>query len=192
MNRARLRACLAVTAASLTLAAAEGAPQRAPAKAAAEGFAFDVPAIDGGKITQGEFRGRILVVDVWGTWCGPCRQIIPHLVAIYNKYRARGVEVVGISAEPGTDYATAVRRVQDFAREMGITYRLGMLNEEAYDAIQKVMHYDGDHFTVPTTLILDRDGSVIARYPGYFTGQEKEIAEMLDQRLRKEAKSPVP
>lgn len=161
-------------------------PRQTPAT---EVFQFEIPGIDGGKISRIDFRGSLLVVDVWGTWCGPCRQIIPHLVELYSRYKAKGVEVVGISAEPGTDYDTAVRRVKDFAREMGITYRLGMLNEEAYAEIQKVMHYEGEHFTVPTTLVLDREGIIIGKYPGYFFGQEKEIAELIDQRLRKESKA---
>jgi thiol-disulfide isomerase/thioredoxin len=167
---------------------AGGAPKIARPAPAREIFQFEIPAIDGGTITAAEFKGRILIVDVWGTWCGPCRQIIPHLVDIYARFRSRGVEVVGISAEPGSDYASAVRRVKEFAHEMGITYRLGMLNEDVYASVQRVMHYEGEHFTVPATLVLDRDGAIIGRYPGYFFGQEKEIAELIEQRLRKESK----
>jgi len=51
-----------------------------------------------------------------------------------------------------------------------------------------VMHYEGEHFTVPTTIILDREGVIIARYPGYFFGQEKEISELISQRLAKESR----
>ena len=163
-------------------------PRKVRQAAAREVFRFDIPAIEGGKLTESDFKGRLLVVDVWGTWCGPCRQIIPHLVELYTRYKSRGVEVVGISAEPGADYETAVRRVREFARELGITYKLGMLNEDVYDEIQKVMHYEGEHFTVPTTIVLDREGVIIARYPGYFFGQEKEIGELIEQRLKKESK----
>jgi thiol-disulfide isomerase/thioredoxin len=175
-------------AASAREAGARDVPPRVGQAPEKEMFSFDIPAIEGGKLNQSDFRGRLVIVDVWGTWCGPCREIIPHLVELYARYKSRGVEVLGISAEPGTDYDTAVRRVRDFARKMGITYRLGMLNEEVYAEIQRVMHYEGEHFTVPTTIVLDREGGIIARYPGYFFGQEKEIGELIEQRLRKESK----
>jgi len=189
----RLAPALLAGAATLVFAAPAApedgriAPRNARPVPARENFEFDIPAIDGGRITQKDFKGKLLIVDVWGTWCGPCRQIIPHLVQLYARFKSRGMEVVGISAEPGTDYETAVRRVREFAGEMGINYRLGMLNEEVYSEIQKVMHYEGEHFTVPTTLVLDREGTIIARYPGYFFGQEKEIAELVSQRLGKES-----
>jgi thiol-disulfide isomerase/thioredoxin len=161
------------------------APKEQPRR---EIFRFVVPALEGGNISSADFKGKLLVVDVWGTWCGPCRQIVPHLVELYRKFKGRGVEVIGISAEPGTDYETAVRRVREFAGEFGITYRLGMLNEDVYTEIQKVMRYEGEHFTVPTTIVLDREGAIIGRYPGYFFGQEKEISELISQRLAKESR----
>jgi thiol-disulfide isomerase/thioredoxin len=194
VNAARL-ALAALAGASLlagvaaAAADAGGGAKSARSSPAREIFQFEIPAIDGGKITAAEFRGRLLVVDVWGTWCGPCRQIIPHLVELYSRFKSRGVEIVGISAEPGTVYETAVRRVKEFAGEMGITYRLGMLNEEAYAGIQRVMHYEGEHFTVPTTLVLDREGVIIGRFPGYFFGQEKEIAELIEEQLTKDSKA---
>jgi thiol-disulfide isomerase/thioredoxin len=170
---------------SLAAEEARTASKPVPAK---EFFSFEINAIEGGKIRTADLLGKLVVVDVWGTWCGPCRQVIPHLVAIQKEFGPKGVVVVGISAERGMDYSTAVRRVMEFAREIGINYRLGWLNDQVQSDVKRIMHFEGDSFTVPATIVLDRDGSILARYPGYFFGQEKEIAELIRQRLVREAR----
>lgn len=174
--------------ATTSVSAAEAPADAGRPSQAKEFFSFEINAIEGGKIRTADLLGKLVVVDVWGTWCGPCRQVIPHLVAIQKEFGPRGVVVVGISAEMGMDYSAAVRRVMEFAREIGINYRLGWLNDQVQSDVKRIMHFDSDSFTVPVTIVLDRDGSIIARYPGYFFGQEKEIAELIRQRLVREAR----
>ena len=188
---AALFVCAAAVAASLASAAQEGEspPSKVPPK---ETFAFDIPDLDGGHIASRDLKGKIVIVDVWGTWCAPCRQAIPHLVNMQRRFGPRGLVVVGISAERGADYGTAVRRVEEFAQEMGINYRLGLIDERTYAEIKRLMRYEGESFTVPTTILLDRDGSILARYPGYFFGQEKELAELIRQRLSREGNGGEP
>lgn len=155
---------------------AEKAPQR-------EHLSFEIPSVDGGTISTKDLKGRIVVVDVWGTWCAPCRRVIPHLVELQREFGPKGLTVIGISAEMGSDYATVSRRVREFAAELGINYRLGLLEPAVYEELKRLMRFGDDNFTVPTTLVLDRDGSVLARYPGYFFGQEKEIADLVREKV---------
>jgi thiol-disulfide isomerase/thioredoxin len=151
-----------------------------------EYFDLDIPLIDGGTLSSADLRGKILVVDVWGTWSGPCRRLIPHLIDIQQRFGSRGVEVVGISAEVSGDYETAVRRIEKYAAETGINYHLGILSPEIYDKIRRIMKFEGDTFTIPSTFVVDRSGRIIARYPGYFFGQEREIGEMVADQVRSE------
>jgi len=155
----------------------------APETEAVDYFRLDIPLIGGGELTAEDLRGEILVVDVWGTWCGPCRRVIPHLIQIQNDFSSRGVRVIGISAEPAENEEVATRKVLRYAAEMGINYSLGIFDSGLYDWIRTLMRFEGDAFTVPSTFVVDRDGAVIARYPGYFHGQEDEIRRLLDDRL---------
>ncbi len=149
-----------------------------------EQFDLDIPLIDGGTLSSEDLRGKILVVDVWGTWSGPCGRLIPRLIEIQQRFGPQGVVVVGISAEVSGDYETAVRRINKYAAEMGINYHLGILSPEIYDRIRRIMKFEGDTFTVPSTFIVDRSGRIIARYPGYFFGQEREIGEVVAEQVQ--------
>jgi thiol-disulfide isomerase/thioredoxin len=159
------------------------AGEAAEGKEAAEYFHLDIPLIGGGALTAADLRGEILVVDVWGTWCGPCRKIIPHLIEIQEEFGPLGVRVIGISAEPAEDEEEATRKVLRYAAEMGMNYSLGIFDPDLYQWIRSLMRFEGDSFTVPSTFVVDVDGEVIARYPGYFHGQEQEIRRLLRSRV---------
>lgn len=147
-------------------------------------FNLDIPLIGGGELTASELRGQILVVDVWGTWCGPCRHVIPHLIEIQEQFGPQGVKVIGISAEPGDDVEEATRKVLRYAGEMGMNYSLGIFDPELYAWIKSLMKFEGDSFTVPSTFVVDAEGAVIGRFPGYFPGQERELRQLLGQALK--------
>ena len=143
-------------------------------------FSFKVATLSGGTLADEDFRGKILVVDIWATWCGPCRMVIPHLVKIQEKYRARGVAVLGLNSDD--DAATGLGRqaVMRFVGEMGINYPIGLMNPETYAEVSSVMGSSpGSGFSLPTTIVLSRDGRVVRGYPGYFFGQEREIEELI-------------
>jgi thiol-disulfide isomerase/thioredoxin len=166
---------------------AQTSPRSIPLDAAREYWNLDISMLDGTTLTADETRGKILVIDVWGTWCGPCHKVIPKLIEIQARFAGRGIDVIGISAEVSGDYETAVRRVRKYADKVGINYRLGILDQKVYERIRAIMRFQNDDFTVPSTFIIDRTGLIIARYPGYFVGQEDEIAALLTQQLEAEA-----
>ncbi|HET9481726.1 MAG TPA: TlpA disulfide reductase family protein [Candidatus Polarisedimenticolia bacterium] len=152
-------------------------------------FNFRVPTLSGGTITQEDFKGKLVVVDVWATWCGPCRMVIPHLVRLQDKFKAQGVAVVGLNADledlgPGTD----LEPIRSFARSYGMNYPIGLMTPETYREVARVMGFDLDRgMSIPTTIIIGRNGRVLQRYPGYFPGQEREIDGILVSILEAEA-----
>ncbi len=99
------------------------------------------------KVTLNDMHGKVVLMDFWATWCGPCRQLIPHLQDLNAKYKSKGLEVMGISNE---DPAT----VADFQKSMNVTYPL-YLDKDKIAGI----NYGIDSY--PTVLLADREGKVL-------------------------------
>jgi thiol-disulfide isomerase/thioredoxin len=160
-----------------------------PARAAMT-FSFKVPSLSGGTISGEDFKGKIVVVDIWATWCGPCRLVIPHLVRLHETFKGRGVAVVGLNSDEDASAGPGHAAVVKFVRDHDISYPVGLMNGDTYREVARVMGFDEEEgFSLPTTIILARDGTVMKRYPGYFAGQEKEIEGLISRML--EAEKPA-
>ncbi|OIQ82331.1 thiol-disulfide oxidoreductase ResA [mine drainage metagenome] len=111
-----------------------------------------------------QWRSKIVIVNFWATWCPPCRDEMPELSALQDKYRARGVVVLGIA----TDDAA---KMQQFAKDMPVTYPLLAGDMPAMDLAASL---GNDRDILPYTVILRRDGSVAARHFGRIDSQALE------------------
>ncbi|NDD62691.1 MAG: TlpA family protein disulfide reductase [Acidobacteria bacterium] len=118
----------------------------------------DLNLISGAAKTVGDYEGKVLVLDLWATWCGPCRQEIPHLVAMANDYRDRGVEVLGLTTE---DPQADLYLVRNFAQRFSINYEIGFANDEVASEIMRGRN------GIPQTLIIDRQGRVRKHFVGF-------------------------
>ena len=121
-------------------------------------------AVDGQPFRLSDYEGKLLVVNLWATWCGPCRMEIPHLVQVAKDYKARGVEVVGLTNE---DPKAARDKARDFARDLGIDYRLGFIDRQSASLLmdrdpQPQRRSD----RIPQVFIM-RDGRVLEHLNGF-------------------------
>jgi thiol-disulfide isomerase/thioredoxin len=114
-----------------------------------------------------DFRGRVYVVNLWATWCGPCRMEIPGLKRVYEDYRARGVEFVGLTAQ---DPSEDSEKVSQFVGEYGVSYRVGWIDKETMLALANwnapAPRRPGV-FPIPQTFVVAADGHVVLRVRGY-------------------------
>ncbi|MBI3653909.1 MAG: TlpA family protein disulfide reductase [Acidobacteria bacterium] len=104
------------------------------------------------------YRGKVVILDIWATWCGPCRIEIPDFIKLQNQYRAQGLEIIGVSVDPITQ--TGAAAVAPFVKSNGINYTIWMVNSQA--ALSQYPMGSG----IPTTYILDRNGRVAQKYVG--------------------------
>lgn len=107
------------------------------------------------------FQGKVVILDFWATWCPPCRAEIPGLVALQNKYRSQGVEIIGVSLDPISPRGGGgAADVAPFMKSYGINYTILMVDNPAalsgYDVSQGI----------PTKYVLDRTGKVVKTYVG--------------------------
>ena len=112
---------------------------------------------DGHRVTLAEYAGKVLVLDFYATWCAPCRESIPHLSALQNKYGAQGLQIVGLNVGGPDDRI----KVPDFARDLGIQYPLGFPDKALTDL------FLSDDQTIPQTFVFSRDGQFVKRLIGY-------------------------
>jgi thiol-disulfide isomerase/thioredoxin len=118
----------------------------------------EIQAVDGPKFRLSDFKDKVIVVDLWATWCGPCRLEIPHLVELQNEYGAKGVEIIGLTTEdPEEDEA----KVRDFAKEFKINYKLGWSPREVSLALMN------GNSSIPQTFVIAPGGRIVTKFRGF-------------------------
>ncbi|MFH7320877.1 TlpA family protein disulfide reductase [Desulfurivibrio sp. D14AmB] len=126
-------------------------------------------ALDGSPIDSRDFQGQAMVITFFATWCAPCRQEVPTLIALQNKYADRNFTVLGISVDQGD-----TRTVRHFMTELGINYPVAMSDPDTPKSF-------GNVFGIPTSFLVDRQGNIVQRYDGYvdITVLERALQEVL-------------
>jgi len=135
---------------------------------------------DGGVWDFSQREGRLVLIDLWGSWCGPCLRAIPDLVRLQSQYRSKGLEVIGIACERGNGEENT-RRVRKARQMLGnVNYRLLMAGEPESDPIRSQFRPAG----FPALYLLDSDGTILWRGVGTDTLPELEgvIRSRLDAR----------
>jgi thiol-disulfide isomerase/thioredoxin len=159
---------LAVTSVALFFASCGQAPQASEARPAP---AFDLPAVEGGRVSLASLKGKVVVLDMWATWCGPCIAEMPDYAEFAKKNQPRGVEVVGIvfaSGEP--------QEVQDFVRAHRIPYRQLLGPDELLDSF-------GANSGFPTTFVIDGQGMIRLKLIGAVPQKFEKLQKAVDEAL---------
>lgn len=120
-------------------------------------------------LSLSDFRGKVVILDFWATWCMPCRIEIPHLVELQKDYAAKGLAIIGVSLD---EQGPAV--VKKFVKQIGVNYPILIGSE-------KIAEKYGGIVALPTTFVIDRQGRIVSRHIGYDdkASFEKEIQSLL-------------
>jgi thiol-disulfide isomerase/thioredoxin len=120
----------------------------------------EIKAVDGTAFRLSDYQDKVVVLDLWATWCGPCRLEIPHLVELQNEYGAKNVEVIGLTTE---DPLSDAEKVRDFAKEFKINYRLGWSPRDVSLALMN------GNTSIPQTFVIAPGGRIVTKFRGFNT-----------------------
>ena len=118
----------------------------------------ELQALNGAPIKLSNYAGKVLLVNLWATWCTPCRVETPELVKLYKENRARGLEIVGLSTE---NPEASAEKVRQFVQDFEVNYRIGWATPEV--ALTLMQGRDA----IPQSFVIGRDGRVIKRFVGF-------------------------
>ena len=143
------------------------APTSAPAVPAAPPAWTDLPPevalapmkdISGASFKLADFFGKVVVVNFWATWCGPCRREIPELIKLHKEFQSRGVEIIGLTSE---DPGASAEKVRKFIQDFQIDYRVGWAPVQVGAPLMQ------GHQAIPQIFVISRDARILKHLVGF-------------------------
>jgi cytochrome c biogenesis protein CcmG/thiol:disulfide interchange protein DsbE len=163
----------ALLAAALLLAACGGDGSRfGPVKVGEPAPAYAAQTLDGEREAVADYEGRPVLLNVWATWCHPCREEIPALEALHREYAPRGLAVLGVSIDQGGQE----QQIREFLTEFGASY--GIWLDPAGD-VQSTFSTIG----VPTTFLIGPAGTVLWKHVGPVHADDAELRRLIEESL---------
>lgn len=124
----------------------------------------ELKSIDQGSFRLSDFRGKVIVVNIWATWCGPCRREVPEYEKVRKEFAGRPVEFIGLTTE---DPRTAADKVKRFARDFNFGFRLGWADRETAHMLMN------GRSIIPQTVVISAEGRLVSHWNGYSSGQSR-------------------
>jgi peroxiredoxin len=159
----RLAVLAAALAVSLPMLAVSSANKPAPQ--------FDLPSREGKTVNLSQYKGQVVMINFWASWCGPCRQEMPLLESIYKQYNKLGFVLLGVNVEPDS------RAAAEWLKQTPVSFPV------LFDKESKVSQMY-DVASMPSTVIIDRKGNVRELHKGYKPGDEQGYMNVVRELVR--------
>jgi len=133
-------------------------------------------ALDSGSFRFADFHGKVVVINLWASWCGPCRREVPEYEKVRKAYAGHDVEFIGLTTE---DPRTSSARVKKFLRDISFSFRLGWADRQTARTLMNGKD------SIPQTLVIDADGRIVDHWTGYSPGRSgNRLKQTIDHALQ--------
>ncbi len=149
----------------------DAAPTAAAPGSGAPAQDFSLASRGGARLSLSQYRGQVVMINFWATWCGPCRQEMPLLDAMYRKYKPMGFTIIGVNVEPDSKAAEA------FLGKTPVTFPIAFDPDSKVSSMYSVQG-------MPSSIIVDRKGNVRVVHRGYRPGDENTYLDHIRTLLR--------
>jgi thiol-disulfide isomerase/thioredoxin len=129
---------------------------------------------DGKRVRVADYKGKVVLLDFYATWCEPCRRETPYLVTLHQKYQSQGLEIVGLNVGGEDDY----KQVPEYKQSFGIEYPLAIPEDELVEQLL------GDDGNIPQTFLINRQGQLVRHLIGFSEAREPELERLIASALQ--------
>jgi peroxiredoxin len=168
---ATLSLALGMVALTGAVAPASASSTATPAAAALPAPDFSLDARGATKVSLSQYRGQVVMLNFWATWCGPCRQEMPLLDAMYKRYKSMGFTLIGVNVEPDSKAA------EEFLAKLPVSFPVAFDTESK---VSKLYNVQG----MPNSVIIDRKGKARVLHRGFRAGDENEYLDQIRALIR--------
>lgn len=149
-------------------------PAQTPTPLPGELMDAKLTTLGGDSLRLSDLKGKVVVLNLWATWCGPCRREIPDFVEIQEDYEGRSLEVLGITSE---DERNTKPSIEQFVKEFKINYKVVLADGKDWEA------FLAPRYSIPQTYVLGPDGNLIQKFVGYSPQVATMVRDIADQTL---------
>ena len=142
---------------------------------------FTLRDINGKTVTLSDYKGKVVVMSFWATWCGPCKEEMPHLQQLLNEKKEKGLAVFSVS----TDDARTASQVKPYIKRMGYDFTVLL------DRSSSVLTQYNPSKTLPFTVIIDQNQNIAKVHSGYNPGDEKELFHFVNGLYGEKGEAPA-
>ncbi|MDH3256969.1 MAG: TlpA family protein disulfide reductase [Nitrospinota bacterium] len=134
--------------------------------------AFTARTLKGNRVQLADHKGKVVILNLWATWCGPCRVEMPGMENLYRRYRSEGLEILAVSLDKGSS-----DKVQTFADEYQLSFPVLLDSDGQVESRYHTL-------TIPTTFVIDKKGMVVAEVDGAKHWESEETFEAIEYLLK--------
>ncbi len=130
---------------------------------------FTLADIQGTKVTLSGLKGKVVLVEFWATWCPPCRDSVPEMNKLYEKFRGRNFELLAIAIDGSSNIRSDVG---SFIKENGIAYRV-LIDDDKASSVFGVIN-------IPVVFLIDKNGNIVKKHTGFMPGLSEELSNEIE------------